>query len=194
MDTSVLIDGRILDVVKTGFLDRTLVIPSAVMNELHLISDSENKLKRERGRRGLDIVKKLKGPAKVVIPSIKSKETGVDNKLLEFCKNHKLKMMTQDFNLNKLAQASGVKVLNINELVEAVKVSVIPGEKMKTQISHEGKEKKQGVGYMPDGTMIIVQEAKDKVGQELEVKVTRLIQSPAGKIIFSELIKEPNSQ
>lgn len=187
VDTSVLIDGRILGIVESGFFNKTLVIPTAVMNELHLISDSEDKLKRERGRRGLDMIKKLKGKTKVFSPNMKSQEKGVDKKLLEFAKEHKLRLMTQDFNLNKLAQASGVGVLNINRLVEAVKVSVLPGEVFQIEITHEGKEKTQGVGYMPDGTMVVVEGAKGKISKEVKVKVTRVIQSQAGKIIFGKL-------
>jgi len=188
LDTSVLIDGRILDIVKVGFLDKVLIIPTAVLNELHLISDNSNKLKRERGRRGLDIVKKLKNSVDVFSPSIKSGSKGVDKKLLEFAKENKIKLMTQDFNLNKLAQAQGVKVLNINELVEAVKVSVIPGESLEeVEIQHEGKSKNQGIGYMSDGTMVIVKEAKEMVGDKVKVKVLRVIQSKAGKIIFCSL-------
>lgn len=192
LDTSVLIDGRILDIVKTGFFDKVLIIPTAVMNELHLVSDNKNKLKRERGRRGLDIVKKLKSTTEVVIPSMKSKTKEVDKKLLEFAKENKIKLMTQDFNLNKLAQAQGVEVLNINELVEAVKVSVLPGERVKIEIQHEGKSKNQGVGYMPDGTMAVVKGAKDLVGKTAEAKILKVIQSKAGKIIFSELIEDNN--
>lgn len=188
VDTSVLVDGRILEIVKTGFLDKYLVIPPAVANELHLISDNDNKQKRERGRRGLDVLKKLKKEFKVISPSVKSKENGVDKILLKYCKDNKLPLMTLDFNLNKLAKASGVQVLNINDLVEAVKLSVLPGETLEVEIVQEGKEKKQGVGYMPDGTMIIVSEAKDKVGEVLQVKVKRIIQSSAGKIIFSDII------
>ncbi len=186
VDTSVLVDGRLLEIVKTGFFDKTLVISGAVLNELHLISDSSDKLKRERGRRGLDIVKKLKGKTKVISPSLKSKEEGVDKKLLDFAKRKKIKLLTQDFNLNKLARASGVSVLNVNELVEAVKVNVLPGEFFNVEITHEGKEKKQGVGYMPDGTMIVVEGARDEVGKEVKAKVLRVIQSQAGKIIFCE--------
>ena len=133
------------------------------------------------------MVKKLKSHSKIVTPQTKSKEAEVDKKLLDFSKNNKLPLMTLDFNLNKLAQASGVKVLNLNDLVEAVKVSVIPGESMGIEITQEGKEKKQGVGYMPDGTMVVVEEAKELVGQSVDVKVTRVIQSSAGKIIFSDL-------
>ncbi len=187
LDTSVLVDGRIYDIVKTGFLDKTLVIPTAVMNELHLISDSSNKLKRERGRRGLDIVKKLKGKTTVVFPSMKSKEEGVDAKLLDFSKKHKLKLMTQDFNLNKLAQAQSVEVLNVNELVEAVKLNVLPGETLEVAIQHKGKEKRQGIGYMPDGSMVVVKDADEMSGKTVIAKVQRVIQSKAGKMVFCDL-------
>lgn len=187
LDTSVLVDGRVMEIVKTGFFDKTLVVPSAVMNELHLISDSKDKLKRERGRRGLDIVKKLKSKTKVIFPSMRSKENGVDKKLLEFAKKHKLRLMTQDFNLNKLAQAQGVRVLNINELVEAVKVNVLPGEVLEIEVQHEGKEKKQGVGYMPDGTMVVIKDSDKYMGKKVEAKVNKVIQSKAGKMIFCDL-------
>ena len=192
LDTSVLVDGRILDIVKCGFFDKVLVIPTAVMNELHLISDSANKTKRERGRRGLDIVRKLKNRAKIITPSINHETEGVDISLLEFAKQHRLKLMTQDYNLNKLAQAQGVKVLNINELVEAVKLSVIPGEMLEVQIQHEGKEKQQGIGYMPDGTMAVVENARTLIGKTISAKVLRVIQSKAGKIIFCEYTDNNN--
>jgi len=188
IDTSVLIDGRILDIVKTGFLDKVLIIPTFVLNELHLVADKSNKLKRERGRRGLDLVKKLKSSADVVTPTIKIGGKGVDNKLLAFAKENEIKLMTQDFNLNKLAQAQGVEVLNVNELVEAVKVSVLPGEFLEVEIQHEGKSKNQGIGYMQDGTMTVVKGAKGLVGQTASVRVLRVIQSKAGKIIFCSLV------
>ncbi|MBN1463130.1 MAG: TRAM domain-containing protein [Paludibacteraceae bacterium] len=187
LDTSVLIDGRILDIVKTGFFDKNLIVPTAVLNELHLISDNKDKLKRERGRRGLDFVKKLKSVATVHSPKTESSEKDVDNKLLDFAKRHKLPLMTQDFNLNKVAQASGVTVLNLNNLVEAVKMTVLPGDELEVEISHEGKAKKQGVGYMADGTMVVVEDARDRVGETLVVKVNKVIQKPAGKIVFSRL-------
>jgi uncharacterized protein YacL len=192
VDTSVLIDGRILDIVKTGFFDKVLIVPTAVMNELHLVSDNKNKLKRERGRRGLDIVKKLKSSAEVVIPKIKSDLKEVDKILLEFAKENDLELVTLDFNLNKLADAQGVKVLNINELVEAVKLSVLPGETLEIEIQHEGKSKNQGVGYMPDGTMAVVKGGDELIGEKVKVKVLKVIQSKAGKIIFTDLVDKDN--
>lgn len=190
LDTSVLIDGRLLDVVKTGFFDNTFVVLPAVLNELHLVSDNEDKLKRERGRRGLDTVKRLKGLARVLTPNIKLSGEGVDNKLVDFSRTNKIKLMTQDYNLKKLAEAQGIKVLSLNELVEAVKISVLPGERFTLEISHTGKEKQQGVGYLPDGTMVVVEGAREYVGQSLLVKAVKLIQSPAGKIIFCQLEKQ----
>lgn len=188
VDTSVLVDGRILGLVTTGFFKYNLVIPGAVKNELHLISDSNDKLKRERGRRGLDIINELKKQTRILSPNIKTKKADVDNILMDFAKKNKLRLMTLDFNLNKRAKASGVQVLNINELVEAIKVSVLPGEIMDVTIVQKGKEKKQGVGYMPDGTMIVVEDAKDLMDTTQKVKVARVIQSPAGQIIFTDLV------
>ncbi len=190
IDTSVLIDARILDIVKAGFMDSRLVIPTSVINELHLISDNQDRLKRERGRRGLDTIKKLKDVTKVFVTATKSSEKGVDAQIIDFAKKNKLKIVTLDFNLNKVAKASGLKVLNINDLVDAVKLSVIPGDKLTVEIIQPGKEKKQGVGYMPDGTMIVVEGAMALVGETLDTTVTRVIQSSAGKIVFAEMIKK----
>ncbi|OGC54236.1 hypothetical protein A3D91_01680 [candidate division WWE3 bacterium RIFCSPHIGHO2_02_FULL_38_14] len=190
LDTSVLIDGRVLDMVRSGFIDRSLIIPKAVLDELHLISDNSDVLRRQRGRRGLDLVGQLKRYAKVVILDEKPKEGEegkTDKQLVTLARKYKSKLMTLDFNLNKVAKVSGVKVLNINELVDAVKTVVLPGEIIKVKIMQEGKEKQQGVGYLPDGTMIVVEDAKDKVGTEVETKVFKVIQSPAGKMIFCKL-------
>lgn len=187
LDTSVLVDGRILDIVRTKFMKQALIIPSAVANELHLIADSNDKLKRERGRRGLDIIKRLRKEANVITPTFKTTQKGVDNILLEFAKNNKVPIMTLDFNLNKLAGASGVEVLNVNDLVEAVKISVLPGEILGVELVQLGKEKNQGVGYMPDGTMVVVKNGDTLIGSNAQVRVSRIIQSSAGKIIFAEI-------
>ena len=190
VDTSVLIDGRVLDMVKSGFIDRPLILPKAVLDELHLIADNSDILKRQRGRRGLDLVGQLKKHAKVVILDEKPKEGEegkADKQLVTLARKYKSKLMTLDFNLNKVAKVSGVKVLNINELVNAVKTVVLPGEVFKVKIMQEGKEKQQGVGYLPDGTMIVVENARDKVGTEVDAKVFKVIQSPAGKMIFCKL-------
>lgn len=189
LDTSVLVDGRILDIVKIGFFDRPLVIPQNVISELQKISDSKNKIKRTRGRMGLDVVKDLKKRTKVLMPDITTKEKAVDKQLVMYAKDKKLKLMTLDFNLNKVAKVSGIKVLNINSLVNSLKTVLLPGEELKVKVIQKGKEKRQGVGYLPDGTMVIIEKGIDMVGKEVTAKVTKVIQTPAGKIIFSTLKK-----
>jgi uncharacterized protein YacL len=184
LDTSVLIDGRLVDIVKTGFLDGTFIVPKAVLNELHLISDSDDAIKRQKGRRGLDMIKSLKDVSKVIIFNQTTSKNVADEELINVAKKYKVKLMTLDFNLNKVASVSGVKVLNINELVNAVKTVVVPGEVLKVKLVQEGKEKNQGVGYMPDGTMVVVEGAKEMVGIDIEAKVSRVIQTNAGKMIF----------
>src|SRR3989344_922756 len=186
LDTSVLIDGRILEIVKLNFLDAPLIVPQEVIDELHLLSDSKDNLKRQKGRRGLDTLKEVKKKSTIIIKPIKngSKETGVDKLLVEFCKKTNTKMATLDFNLSKVATISSVKVLNINALANSIKTVLLPGEEVDIKVIHEGKEKQQGIGYLEDGTMLIIDEAKDKVGQQIKVTVTKVIQSSAGKIIF----------
>lgn len=188
VDTSVLVDGRIVDILKTGFFDKTLIIPQFVINELHLISDNKDKIKRQRGRRGLDVIKEVKKYTKIVTPETKDSKEGVDKQLIVFAKENNVKLLTLDFNLNKVANISNVKVLNINDLVNAIKTVLLPGEEFTIKIIQEGKEKEQGVGYMTDGTMIVVDKAKSKVGEEVTAKVAKVIQSAAGKIIFCELV------
>ncbi|MBW6441955.1 PIN/TRAM domain-containing protein, partial [Patescibacteria group bacterium] len=192
LDTSILIDGRILDVVKAGFLDRPFVVTHNVMNELQKLADNKNKVKRSRGRMGLDVIKELKKKTNVIVPDIKTKDKDVDSTLVEYAKEKKIRLMTLDFNLNKVAKVSGISVLNINDLVNALKTVLLPGEKFKVKIVQEGKEKKQGIGYLTDGTMVIVEEGIEKVGEEVEAVVIKVIQSSAGKIIFSEVAKNGN--
>ncbi|RJR27155.1 TRAM domain-containing protein [candidate division WWE3 bacterium] len=189
LDTSVLIDGRIVDIVKLQFLDNPFVIPQAVIDELHSLSDSKDNLKRQKGRRGLDMIKDLKKRSKIMIVDTgnKNRDQGVDKILVEFAKENNFKLMTMDFNLNKVASVSGVKALNINDLANSLKTILLPGEELQINILHEGKERNQGVGYLEDGTMIVVENAKDKIGEEVKVKVSKMIQSPAGKIIFCTL-------
>ncbi|MBN1162757.1 TRAM domain-containing protein [Patescibacteria group bacterium] len=189
VDTSVLVDGRILDIIRAGFLNRTLIVSQNVIDELHLISDSKDKIKRQRGRRGLDVVKKLKKHVRVINPQIKGKKKGVDKTLVSFAKEHNLTMMTLDYNLSKVADVLGIKVLNVNNLVNALKTVLLPGEEIEVEIIQEGKEKNQGVGYLNDGTMIVVSESKDKVGTKVNVIVKKVIQSAAGKMIFCDLVK-----
>jgi uncharacterized protein YacL len=194
LDTSVLIDGRVLDIVKAGFLDRPFIVTQNVMNELQNLADNKNKVKRSRGRMGLDVVKELKKRTNVIVPDIKTKDKGVDSTLIEYAKEKKIKLMTMDFNLNKVAKVSGITVLNLNDLINALKTVLLPGERFSVKIVQEGKEKKQGIGYLNDGTMVIVENGIEKVGQEVEAVVIKVIQSSAGKIVFGETAKNGNGK
>lgn len=187
LDTSVLVDGRLLDIVKAGFMDRPFIIPQNVINELQKLSDAKNKTKRTRGRMGLDLVKELKKRTKILIPDIKTKEKEVDRILVDYAKEKKVKLMTLDFNLNKVAKVSGIKVLNMNDLVNALKTVMLPGEDFIVKVLQQGKEKKQGIGYLSDGTMVVIENGTDKVGQDVTVRVLKVIQSSAGKIVFGEI-------
>ena len=187
IDTSVLVDGRLLDVIKAGFMDRPFIIPQNVINELQKLSDTKSKIKRNRGRMGLDLVKELRKRTRVLIPDIKTKEKEVDRILIEYAKEKKVKLMTLDFNLNKVAKVSGIKVLNMNDLINALKTVMLPGEDFNVKVLQQGKEKKQGIGYLSDGTMVVIEDGIDKVGQDVSVKVLKVIQSSAGKIVFSEM-------
>lgn len=189
IDTSVLIDGRILGIAEAGFIQSTLVIPEFVIDELHLLADNKNDLKRNKGRRGLDLISDLKKAANVHILRNVESEQGVDKELVNLAKKYKLSIMTLDFNLNKVANVSSIKVLNVNLLVEAVKPVFVPGENLQIKIVHEGKETGQGVGYLEDGTMVVVSEASALLDKEVSVTVSKLIQTPAGKMVFCEISK-----
>ena len=192
LDTSVIIDGRIADVCETGFLDGTLVIPQFVLKELQLVADSSDSLKRNRGRRGLDILQKIQKMAgvDVMISDIDFPEVReVDLKLIELGRSLQGKIVTNDFNLNKVAQLRGVDVLNINELANALKPVVLPGEFMKVFILKEGKEYNQGVAYLDDGTMVVVDNARRMIGKNIDVVVTSVLQTTAGKMIFGRYIE-----
>jgi uncharacterized protein YacL len=192
LDTSVIIDGRIADVCETGFLDGTLVIPQFVLKELQLVADSADSLKRNRGRRGLDILHKIQKMSglDVMISDIDFPEIReVDLKLIELGRTLQGKIVTNDFNLNKVAQLRGVDVLNINELANALKPVVLPGEFMKVFILKEGKEYNQGVAYLDDGTMVVVDNARRMIGRNIDVVVTSVLQTTAGKMIFGRFIE-----
>ncbi len=189
LDTSVIIDGRISDIAETGFLDGTVVIPQFVLRELQLVADSGDSLKRNRGRRGLDILQKLQKVASLQIQIVEDDFPGireVDLKLIELAKVYEGKIITNDFNLNKIAQLQGVAVLNINELANALKPIVLPGEAMKVFILKEGKEYNQGVAYLDDGTMVVVDNARKMIGKTIDVSVTSVLQTTAGKMIFGK--------
>ena len=187
LDTSVIIDGRIADICETGFLEGTLVVPQFVLRELQQVADSSDSLKRNRGRRGLDILQKIQKMAHVQVQIVETdfpEVREVDLKLIELARRMSGKIVTNDFNLNKVAQLRGVPVLNINELANSLKPVVLPGEVMRVFIIKEGKEAGQGVGYLDDGTMVVVDQAKRALGKTIEVSVTSVLQTTAGKMIF----------
>jgi uncharacterized protein YacL len=191
LDTSVIIDGRIADICETGFVDGTLVVPQFVLKELQQVADSADSLRRNRGRRGLDILQRIQKMAglDVIIsdadfPDVKE----VDLKLIELAKSLQGKIVTNDFNLNKVAQLRGVEVLNINELANSLKPVVLPGETMKVFILKEGKEYNQGVAYLDDGTMVVVDNARTMIGKTIDIVVTSVLQTTAGKMIFGRFI------
>ena len=202
LDTSVIIDGRIPDIGESGFVDGRLIVPQFVLHELQLVADSPDSAKRNRGRRGLDIVQRLQK-----MPRLHIEVTGedfprvreVDLKLIELAKARRAKIVTNDFNLNKLAQVQGVEVLNINELANALKPVVLPGELMRVFILKEGKEYNQGVAYLDDGTMVVVDNARRLISKTVDVTVTSVLQTTAGKMIFGKYdervqgIAEPRS-
>jgi len=186
LDTSVIIDGRIADIVETGFLDGTLVIPQFVLRELQLVADSADSLKRNRGRRGLDILQRIQKMTQLNVQIFEDDFPApeVDMKLIELAKVYNCKIVTNDFNLNKVAQLHGVEVLNINELANALKPIVLPGEIMRVFILKEGKEYNQGVAYLDDGTMVVVDNAKKMISRTIDISVTSVLQTTAGKMIF----------
>ncbi len=189
LDTSVIIDGRIADIAETGFLDGVIVVPQFVLRELQLVADSADSLKRNRGRRGLDILQRIQKIASLTVQIVEDDFPAVrevDMKLIELAKVYEAKIITNDFNLNKVAQLHGVEVLNINELANSLKPIVLPGEIMKVFILKEGKEYNQGVAYLDDGTMVVVDNARKMIGKNVEIAVTSVLQTTAGKMIFGK--------
>jgi uncharacterized protein YacL len=187
LDTSVIIDGRIADLCDTGFVEGTLVVPQFVLKELHLVADSPDGLKRQRGRRGLDVLDHLQksSQVEVVLSDTDFPEArDVDSKLIELAKTIDGKIVTNDFNLNKVARIHGIKVLNINELVNSLRPVALPGESMNVFILKEGKEKDQGVAYLEDGTMVVVDNSRRLIGQTIDITVTSVLQTTVGKMIF----------
>jgi len=189
LDTSVIIDGRIADVCETSFIDGTLIVPQFVLRELQLVADSSDPMRRNRGRRGLDILQRVQKMTNVAVqvvdedfPQIRE----VDLKLIELARTYEGKIVTNDFNLNKVAQLQGVPVLNINELANALKPVVLPGEVMRVFILKEGKEYNQGVAYLDDGTMVVVDNAKKMISKTIDISVTSVLQTTAGKMIFGK--------
>jgi uncharacterized protein YacL len=190
LDTSVIIDGRIADVCDTGFVDGNFVVPRFVLDELQYIADSSDSMKRSRGRRGLDILNRMQKSSGIHIEVVDQdfpKVKAVDSKLIALAKKMNGAIITNDFNLNKVAELQGIKILNVNELANALKPVVLPGETMTVKIIKDGKEPGQGVAYLDDGTMIVVDNAQRYLGSSVEAVVTSVLQTTAGRMIFSEL-------
>jgi uncharacterized protein YacL len=190
LDTSAIIDGRIADMADTGFLDGTLVIPEFVLRELQMVADSSDGSKRQRGRRGLDVLQRMQSNSLLNVQIVEDDFTNireVDLKLIELAKELDAKIVTNDFNLNKVAHLHHVSVLNINDLANALKPVVLPGEKMNIAILKEGKEYNQGVGYLDDGTMVVVDHARRMIGRSVEISVTSVLQTASGKMIFGKM-------
>ncbi len=189
VDTSVIIDGRIADVCETGFIDGVFVIPQFILQELQHIADSPDSLKRARGRRGLDILNRMQKMPEINVRIVEDdfpKIKEVDAKLVALGKRMGAKVLTNDFNLNKVAELQGVQVLNVNELANAIKPVVLPGEPLKVFIIKEGKEQNQGVAYLEDGTMVVVDDGKKMIGKNINVTVTSVLQTTAGRMIFTK--------
>ena len=197
LDTSVLIDGRITDIVSTGIIESQLIVPQFVIDELQLIADSGDKLKRNRGRRGLDVMQKLRGTphADVAMYDSSARDPSgifeVDQKLVHLAQEMNARVLTNDFNLNKVAQLRGVDVININDLAGALKPVVLPGEKMTVRLIKPGDEPGQGVGYLEDGTMVVVEGGRQHLNQDVEFTVTSALQTKAGKMIFGRMNTKP---
>jgi uncharacterized protein YacL len=190
LDTSTIIDGRIFDICDTGFIEGILVVPNFVINELQMVADSKDSIKRNRGRRGLDILNKMQKDKVIVIkitdadyPDIPE----VDDKLVKLAGDMNAKLITNDFNLNKVAEVHGIPVLNINELSNSLKPIMLPGEKVKVALVKEGKDHSQAIGYLEDGTMVVVENGRKMLNKEVELEVTSVLQTTAGRMIFAKL-------
>jgi uncharacterized protein YacL len=189
-DTSVIIDGRIADVARTGFLMGTLLIPRFVLNELQYIADSPDNLRRQRGRRGMEVLSQLQKETTIPVKISDIDVDGireVDEKLVVLARQMTAPILTNDYNLNRVAELQGVKVLNVNELSNAVKSVLLPGESLLVNIIQEGRESGQGVAYLDDGTMVVVEDGRERISQQVNVTVTKILQTNAGRMIFARL-------
>ncbi|OGO12695.1 MAG: twitching motility protein PilT [Chloroflexi bacterium RBG_16_47_49] len=193
LDTSVIIDGRIADIARTGFLVGTLLIPRFVLNELQFIADSSDNLRRQRGRRGIEVISQLQKDTSTPLRISDMDVEGVrevDDKLVVLARQLKCPILTNDYNLNRIAELQGVSVLNVNELANAVKLVFLPGESIEVNVIQEGKESGQGVGYLDDGTMVVVEDGRNHLNRKVNVTVTKVLQTAAGRMIFARLEKE----
>ncbi len=189
LDTSAIIDGRILDIAKTGFLSGVVMVPDFVLTELQQVADSADDQKRQRGRKGFETIEEFKKVSGINFQVWDKDLSGktVDDRLLRLGKILKGKVVTCDYNLNRVASVTGVTILNVNDLANALKTIAVPGDKLKIKIIQLGKDKTQGVGYLSDGTMIVVKDAAEKLGESVDIEVTRMLQIPAGRMIFARL-------
>ena len=188
VDTSILIDGRFLAVARTGFINFNILIPRSVVGELQILADGGDDEKRVRARYGLDIISALQNEEKITVSILvdgNSAEEGVDNRLISLAKKMNADILTADYNLNKVAKVEGIEVLNINELVQSVRADYLPGEKIMLEITQKGNEKKQGIGHLPDGTMVVVENGEGLIGTISEVEFIRSLQTAAGKMMFA---------
>lgn len=192
LDTSSIIDGRVLDVAKTGFLDGAILLPEFILTELQQVADSTDPIKRARGRRGFEIIDRLKKLKRLKIKvwdgKLSASSRAVDDRLIDLAKSLKAKILTADFNLNRVATIHGVTVLNFNDLTNALKTLPVPGDKINVKIVHLGKDKDQGIGYLSDGTMVVVKDASTLLGKQLEIEITKVLQGPSGRMVFGRLI------
>lgn len=197
VDTSALIDGRILSVARTGFLKGKIFIPRSVVGELQLLADNSDSEKRSRARHGLDVVNELQNVPDLnleIFQDSTSASEGVDNRLLSLAKQYKGSICTIDYNLNKVARVEGLKVLNINDLAMSLRMAYLPGEKMQIELTDKGSESHQAVGHLGDGTMVVVENSNSKIGQTVEVEFIRSLQTAAGKMMFAKLVNEPRTK
>lgn len=197
VDTSVIIDGRLNEIARTGFLEGLLLVPKFVLHELQLIADSQDNMKRSKGRRGLDILndfRKIPGITVELVDRDYKHTNKVDEKLVELARELNASILTNDYNLNKIAEIQGIRVLNINDLSNSIKPSFLPGEKISVRIMKEGREREQGIAYMPDGTMIVVDNAKKMLNRQIDVTVTNVLQTDAGRMIFAKYLQGEGGQ
>lgn len=196
VDTSVLIDGRIIPIAESGFLTRPLYIPRSVVGELQFLADNADTEKRTRARHGLDIINQLQSIASVktyIFPDGVKAEEGVDNRLLMLAKKHSGSLCTIDYNLNKVAVVEGIEVLNVNELAKSLRMAYLPGERMRIQLTQKGNDQHQAVGHLEDGTMVVVEHAYKQIGSTVEVEFIRSLQTAAGKMMFAKLTQAPQN-
>jgi uncharacterized protein YacL len=194
LDTSVLIDGRIVEIAETGLLESQLVVPHFILDELQMVADSADRMKRNRGRRGLDMLAALQSSRKadvVLYESPRDEEGTADQRLMHLARGLSARVLTNDYNLNKVAQLSGVDVINLNDLAGALRPVALPGDKMRVRVVKPGEESGQGVGYLEDGTMVVVEQARPHLDEEIEFTVTRALQTSAGRMIFGRLSSDP---